>query len=196
MWRGVSVPTPLVNRGGPGGPLQLLDCALLNADSALHVHSHTRPHVCRGAHHMLTYQVHGRTQPHARATHLVHMYTHTYMHTCVRARLHVYTVQFMCMCVFSGACTYTCAHIHARMDTGMCVHTQARTQTCMPLPARPHVYTCMHTRQVCLQHLGVGDSGQRLMPVPSFVQHCGPQDTRLPQVDTQPAGPSSSPAAL
>lgn len=196
MWRRVSAPTPLVNRGGLGGPLQLLDCALLNTGSALHVHSHTRPHVCRGAHHMLTYQVHGRTQPHARAAHLVHMYTHTYMHTCVCAHLHAYTVQFVCIRMFSGACMYMCAHIHARIDTGMCVHTQACTQRCMPLPAHPHVYTCMHTRaRSASSTWGLGTVG-RLVPIPSFVQHCGPQDTRLPQVDTQPAGPSSSPAAL
>ena len=146
MWGRVSVPTRLVNRGGPGSPLQLLDCALLNMGSASHVHAHTRPQVCTGAHHMLAYQVHGCTQPHARATHLVHVYTHTYMHTCMCAHLHAYTMQFMCMHMLSGACVHTCAHIHAHIDTGLCVHTQACTQRGMPPCAHPHVYTRMHTR--------------------------------------------------
>lgn len=61
VWGRVSTPVPLVNRAGPGGPLQLLDRAVLNTGSTSHVHAHTRPHVCTGAHHMLIYQVRGYT---------------------------------------------------------------------------------------------------------------------------------------
>lgn len=106
---------------------------------------HTTPHQS----HTFGPCVHGCTQPHARATHLVHVYTHTYMHTCMCAHLRAYTMQFMCIRTLSGACMHTCAHKHAHIDTGMCVHTQACTEVHASVCTPTRVHTHAHTHQVC-----------------------------------------------
>ena len=104
MWGRVSVPTRLVNRGGPGSPLQLLDCALLNTGSASHVHAHTRPQVHTTCSHARYMGAHNPTpEPHIWSmctwvhttpcqSHTfgpcVHKYIYAHMHVCTPACLH------------------------------------------------------------------------------------------------------------
>lgn len=155
----------------------------------------THAHVCRGAHHMLTYQVHGRTQPHARATHFgSHVHIHICTRVCAHACMCAQCSSCVCACLVVHAvhvCTHTCQHGHRHVRAHSGTHTDMHASACTP--TRVH----MHAHAPGLPP-APGGWGQwaETHARPVFVQHCGPQDTRLPQVDTQPAGPSSSPAAL
>ena len=111
MWGRVSVPTRLVNRGGPGSPLQLLDCALLNTGSASHVHAHTRPQVHTTCSHARYMGAHNPTpEPHiwSMCTH-IHICTHACVHTCVLTQCS--------SCVYARLVVHACTRVHTNMPT-------------------------------------------------------------------------------
>lgn len=89
------------------------------------------PHTPTGAHHMLTCQVHGCTQPHTRATHLVHVYmgAHnpmpephiwsmcTHIHICTHACVHTCVLTQCSSCVYARLVVHACTRVHTNMPT-------------------------------------------------------------------------------
>lgn len=193
MWCGIRAPAPLVKGGGWGSPLRLLDRALPNTGraSCVHTHAHTHSHgrtTCSHTRHAGAYNP--VPKPYVWFTR-AHMHTliHTHACTCLLAQCDSCVRTYL----FSGArvylCAYICVHIQARVPTRThkCVHPRAHTR------ARTHA----HPRSApASAGLGTVDK-QRLVPIPCLLaQPCILHHTGLPHLDTQPACPSSSHAAL
>lgn len=153
--------------------------------------AHTRSHAFTWARRMLTYKARWCIQPRAKAIHVVHVCTHLYTHACLHSVIRV------CTYLFRGArvylCAYVCAHIQARVPTRThnCVRPRAHSRV------RTHARTHAHPRSApASAGLGTVDK-QRLVPIPRLLAWpCILHHTGLPHLDTQPACPSSSHAAL